>query len=310
MKLLQALGLPFGAWPTVQSLEVYTSASDSRVCDLAVFLESVSRFPRLRTRIIPFHDEIPLCRQLAAIHGVEVTTTDPAWDQLGRTLFADKIHRRSAEAWRFFRKFNALTLASGPFIFMDANSAVLHDISQLLGESKKFDVIFGHRSLPGRNFTPLGKYFFGSLNTRVGHGFGAGFWAVRSGALPAQAFAELGNLPRIREMLAVAPEQSLLNAVVAVTRTRVGLLREVRGRGSYAMLAAGKDLPLEELSRTSVVKWTGDYHSGRRQFTCRHLHRPFAEKALARTSRQPQLFGHLSEVFRSVFGHEDLDAQA
>jgi len=307
--LLERLGLPFRVGSADKSAEVYTTASDTRVCDLAVFLESISRFPRLRTKIIPFHDEIPFCRQLAEIHGVEVTATDPAWDQLGRTLFADKIHRRSAEAWRFFRKFNALSLAAGPFIFMDANSAVLHDISQLPGESKRFDVIFGHRSLPGRNFTPLGKYFFRKLCRRVGHGFGAGFWAVRSGALPAATFAELGNLPRFREMLSVAPEQSLLNAVVAVNRTRVGLLREVRGHGSYAMLAAGKDLPPDQLRRTAVVKWTGDYHSGRCRFACRHLHRPFAQQALIRTSRQPQLCRHLSEGFRNIFGHTDLCAQ-
>lgn len=306
VKLLQRIVQPLQIWANKEPTNIYTAASDSRVCDLATFLESAACFPRLRIHVIPFHDDIPLCRALAAVYGVEVTAVDPLWDELGRSLFADKVHRKSAPSWCYFRKFNVFTLASGGFIFIDANTVILQDISRILVEGRRFDIIFGHRSLPGRNFTPLGHYFFNRIKPRMRHGFGADFWAVQANSLRPELFVQVASVPRIEEMLSIAPEQSLLNAGIAVSRARVGLVHQLRGRGSYSIIQAGRLKPPDDLLGTSVVKWTGDYHSGRRDFSCREVHRPFAEKALSRCSRNTELHRHLEHGFRTIFGHQHL----
>ena len=179
-----------------EALDIFTMASDSRASELAVLLESLSAHPLCRVSVIPFNERMDLVQRLCAVYGARVVRPAPEWDQLGRVIYKDARTRRRP-SWRYFRKFNALSCAQGAFAFIDSNVLVFEDPRTLLESETPFDVAFGARSNPGRNFKPWGKYVLRHIAPDLRDGFQAAFWVVAQGALDPEELHALTGSPTL-----------------------------------------------------------------------------------------------------------------
>lgn len=307
----------------ITTIPVFTVASDGRLSDLAVLAESIAEHDCYQLHVIPFDEnDTYYTRKLCDLYGVNVEEPLKDWDQLGKFFFANKDHKERGEgikAWRYFRKFNCISLSEGQdFLFVDANSIILSNINAILSGIQQADIVFGHRSAPRRNFAPWAKFLISKFNPQMGEGFGAGFWLTRGKSLREETFAEMARYPGLKSMLSIAPEQSVLNLAVAITGLQTKLVREC-GQLCYCMIGAtavdiyaNGDGPLELshnnlLSQVYAAKWTGDYHSGRQKFNNREIHRPFAVKSLAKTRPMPDLNSELMNRFIDIYNYPPSD---
>ena len=307
-------------------MKLFTVASDSRIADLAVLLESVSRVGNHPLQVIPFDDNLDLTRELCAVYNAELCPVEPLWDALGGHVFGTSAHlERGADvqAWRYFRKFNALSLGAGdPLLFLDANSVLLTDPDVLLAAFKRPALVFGHFSKPGRNFSRFGKYLIDSLGLgRLrNHGYGAGFWFVPPGLLMPGMFEELLQHDSIHTLVGPAPEQGILNLVMALQGVESALLREVTDDLEYWMIPPNSDVTDQPClaadgwvvtrngerseRQLAVAKWTGNYHRGAFEFPQRTLHRNFVEAVLKRVAPCERLAQQLRQRYAGVYGHD------
>tara|TARA_B100001093_G_C26758085_1_gene984372 strand:- start:176 stop:1105 length:930 start_codon:yes stop_codon:yes gene_type:complete len=307
-------------------MKLYTVASDSRIADLAVLLESVARVTSLPLHVIPFDDNLELTSELCAIYGAVLCGINPLWDELGRHVFGKAAHLErgsDVKAWRYFRKFNSLTLAEGEaLMFLDANSALLVDPAEVLSSCGNEKVVFGHFSKPGRNISRFGMYLINSLESgRLrNHGYGAGFWLVPAGRLNPSMFEDLLLHQEIASLIGPAPEQGILNLVIALQGISTALLRESTDHLEYWMIPLKSDclehvIEFSEgwvLSRNgkqserylAVAKWTGDYHRGAFEFPQRALHRIFVDAALSKVAGSNRLVNQLGRLYLETYGHE------
>ena len=307
-------------------MKLFTVASDSRIADLAVLLESISRVCDYTLQVIPFDDNLDRTRELCGVYKASLCQVDPFWDDLGRHIFGTSAHlERGADvhAWRYFRKFNAISLGcNDSLLFLDANSALLTDPDALLESLHRFALIFGHFSKPGRNFSKLGKYLIDSLGPgRLrNHGYGAGFWLVAAGILRPSMFEELLQHDSISTLVGPAPEQGVLNLVVVLQNIQCALLREATNDQEYWMIppkAHTIDQPLAGANgwaivrngehsgrQLAVAKWTGNYHRGAFAFPQRAFHRNFVDGVLNRVSDCDLLAHKLLQCYVDVYGHD------
>ncbi len=306
-------------------MKLFTVASDSRIADLAVLLESASRVTILPLNVIPFDGNLELTRELCAIYGAVLCKTDPLWDSLGCHVFGKAAHKErgnDVKAWRYFRKFNSLSLVEGDtVIFLDANSALLADPAEILASCGEEKVVFGHFSKPGRNVSRFGMYLINALGSGrlQNHGYGAGFWLVPAGKLIPSMFEDLLQFQEIASLIGPAPEQGVLNLVIALKGIPTALLRESTDHLEYWMIAPKSDLSEQVnefpegwlLSRDgkqserylAVAKWTGDYHRGVFAFPQRELHFIFVDAVLNKVAHSSRLAEQLKLLFSKIYGH-------
>ncbi len=292
-------------------MDVFTMASDPRAAELAVLLESLSAYPHCRVRVIPFDDRLDLVGRLCGLYGAELLRPEPEWDDLGRVIYKEGRTRRN-ESWRYFRKLNAFGYAQGDFAFLDSNVVVYDDPRSVLDSRERFDVAFGARSNPGRNFKPWGKYVLRHLDDRLGEGYQAAFWFVRAGSVDPASFLELSRYPNLRDMLAAAPEQAVLNLALVLKGRTLRLVTEVRPDREFLVCGQGMarrtvpvvdGVPRKNDLPVIAAKWAGDYHGGRFAFPCAELHTPLARRALARVEpADPDLHAQLAEGYASLYG--------
>ena len=292
-------------------LDVFTMASDPRAAELAVLLESLRAYPHCRVRVIPFDDRLDLVRGLCDLYGAELLRPEPEWDDLGRVIYKESRTRRN-ESWRYFRKLNAFGYAQGDFAFLDSNVVVYDDPRSVLDSRERFDVAFGARSNPGRNFKPWGRYVLRHLDDRLREGYQAAFWFVRAGSVDPASFLELARYPNLRDMLGTAPEQAVLNLVLVLERRTLRLVSEVCPAREFLVCGrgmVGKTVPIVAgVPRKNDVpviaaKWAGDYHGGRFAFPCAHLHIPLARRVLDRVAADdPALHVYMAEGYASLYG--------
>jgi len=301
-----------------EKLTLFTVASDSRIADLAVFLESVSRCPSFSLKVIPFDEnDMHLTKQLCDVYSIEVENSIQDWDALGQFFFSDRDHKergKGVKAWRYFRKLNAISLSQGrDFIFMDANSILLSNSLDTNSINKKVDVVFGHRSAPQRNFSPWSKFVLNQFSPSTGNGYGAGFWYVKAGSLKENIFSDMARFPGIRSMIAIAPEQSVLNIAVVLSQLKVALLESVSNL-DYCMIGANSvDIKCSEAGRYLITKksgnkqlfaakWTGNYHANPSIFNNAEIHSHFSQAALSKASKHQMLSEVLREKYQKLYG--------
>ena len=308
-------------------MKLYTVASDSRIADLAVLLESAARVTTLPLHVIPFDDNLELTRELCSIYGAVLCGIDPLWDELGRFVFGRAAHLErgsDVKAWRYFRKFNSLTLAEGEtLMFLDANSVLLVDPVEVLSSCGKEKVVFGHFSKPGRNISRFGMYLLNTLNSgRLrNHGYGAGFWLVPAARLNPRMFEDLLHHQDVSTLIGPAPEQGILNLVIALQGISTALLRELTDHLEYWMIPPKSDC-FEEVTEVSsqgwtlsrdgkksesylaVAKWTGDYHRRAFAFPQRAFHRNFVDVVLSKVAGSDYLAKQLGGLYSEIYGHK------
>lgn len=293
----------------VNSTAIYTMCSDSRLYDLASLLQSCSGFG-YDLFVIPYDENIELTSKLCKLYGATVIDVDPFWDDFGKKFFSESEHgSRGVKAWRYFRKFNAISHARGDFVFVDANVVFFSDVIPKLSRHD-CDIVFGHRSSPGRNFKPWGKYFLSHLDKDVKDGFGADFWHVKKGALSKSFFEEIFCYPGFKNFVAKSPEQSFLSLVVSLKRLRFFLLEDVVEGGCYFISTrVEKYVKRKEGGfyykgkKIVVAKWTDDYHNKNIPFNHKDMHRPFANKVLEDVSDDKDLSHELLDFYSDICGH-------
>jgi len=310
-------------------MQLFTVASDTRLADLAVLLESSQRVTSLPLQVIPFDDNVALTQKLCNIYGADLCKPDPFWDQLGNHIFGGEAHRErgnDVKAWRYFRKFNAISSNKGyPFLFLDANSVLLSNPTDLMEEEPHREIIFGHYSKPGRNFSKFGKYLIDTLAPgRIrNHGYGAGFWMVPENSLRTSMFETLIDHQQLPSLIGPAPEQAILNLVIVLENIPTGLLRQRKGNFEYLMIGSDSDRRehlMERRQQWSVkrfgtphhqgqllaAKWTGNYHRSAFPFPQRNFHYTFARAVMQKISGDADLYTTLSNTYASIYGHHDL----
>ena len=310
-------------------MKLFTVASDTRLADLAVLLESTNRVTSSPIQVIPFDDNISLTRELCNIYGANLCKPDPFWDRLGQHIFGIEAHRErgdDVQAWRYFRKFNAISTGEGsPFLFIDANSVLLRNPSGLLNQKQNNTIIFGHFSKGGRNFSGLGKYIIDKLapGRMRNHGYGAGFWIAHENTLKLSMFQPLVDLQLLRSLIGPAPEQAILNLVIVLENISAGLLRERTSNLEYLMIGSDSDRN-EQLvqshqswsvqrpnkarnpSNLAAAKWTGNYHQGAFNFPQRSFHNTFAQEVMKRVANHSDLYQTLSNMYSTIYGHQNV----
>lgn len=169
--------------------EIFTMAGSSRLEDLTVLLQSNSEFDAAPVNVIPFDDPTSELERICSAYGATIVDPDDSWDALGSALYGEKEFRAGVPAWRYFRKLNALDHTSTPIVFIDANSAITNSLRPALKALREFDVVFGNRSKPGRNFTPWARKVVEHLSRPLGTGSaprsgpcGPAPWILRSSA--------------------------------------------------------------------------------------------------------------------------------
>ena len=314
-------------------MQLFTVASDTRLADLAVLLESSQRVTSSPLQVIPFDDNIALTQKLCSFYGADLCKPDPFWDQLGHHVFGGAAHRErgnDVKAWRYFRKFNAIsTSEDSPFLFLDANSVLLSNPTDLLKEEPHHEIIFGHFSMAGRNFSNFGKYLIDTLapGRMRNYGYGAGFWMVPEGTLRPSMFRALIDHHQLPSLIGPAPEQAILNLVIVFENIPTKLIRQRRGNFEYLMIGADSDRRehlMEHQGHWSVqrlgtshnpgqlvaAKWTGNYHRSAFPFPQRDFHYTFARAALHKISGNADLHMTLSKTYSSIYGHHELGSPA
>jgi len=209
--------------------EIYTVANDYMAKQLATLLFTIkqnSGFDLACVRVIPFNNDIEKVKAICSAFNVVLVKPKRVWDELGQALFKDEEYRPNVPAWRYFRKLNALSLARGKFIFLDANSLVLSSLIPVFNGLLDYDVVFGHYSAKNRNFKePLAK-ILNSANPKIKTGINAGFWATKYDPQFNKFLQSFINI-NIRPCLTRSPEQSVLSMGWALSHKKLGQVDEV-----------------------------------------------------------------------------------
>lgn len=250
-------------------INVYTVVSSDRISDAKALLRNLSSFDNLKVNIIPFEDSTEDLLKLADDYNSCLVEPLPYWDELGKKIFGDHLYRPKVLAWKYFRKFNAISHSNGkPFLFLDANVLLASDPSFLFDKLKRGEIVFGARAMNNRNFTPWGKSLSNFLNSNIGEGFNAGFWGAIENPFKASVFdLFLENGGMIKPMLTLSPEQSVLSMAVAFSSVRPYLISELDS--DYANLVSAESVNPQflnfsndqslMLNKQAVIgiKWTG-----------------------------------------------------
>lgn len=311
------------------AMRIFTVASDSRLADLAVLLESADRVTQQSIHVIPFDDNIQLTRKLCALYGSILCEPREVWDSIGRHCFGVSAHQErgsDVQAWRYFRKFNAISASNGePFVFVDANSALLYNPEDFFS-SNHGQIIFGHFSKPRRNFSLFGQFLIKQIgpDRLRNKGYGAGFWFVPPNLLRTSMFEELLQYHDVTTLLGTAPEQSVLNLIIVLQGIKTTLVREFNQNFEYLMVSASSDQQEtliykdeawsrcqqdKEMSsqRLLAIKWTGNYHQGAFNFPQKEIHRLFVDGVLSRCSNSDTpLSNALIRLYSGVYGHKSI----
>ena len=308
-------------------MRIFTVASDSRLADLAILLESSRRVTNQPIHVIPFDGNIQLTRKLCGLYGAVICEPRNIWDDIGRHCFGVSAHQErgsDVQAWRYFRKFNAISASNGePFVFVDANSALLYKPEHFFSSNHE-QIVFGHFSKPRRNFSLFGQFLIKQIgpDRLRNKGYGAGFWFVPPNLLKTSMFEELLQYQDVTTLLGTAPEQSVLNLVIALHGIKTCLIREYNQDFEYLMVSANSDQQeslvftdgtwsrlSQDKKMTSqhllAIKWTGNYHQGAFNFPQKEIHRLFVDGVLSRCSdSDTTLSNALIRHYSGVYGHQ------
>ena len=122
----------------------------------------------------------------------------------------------------------------------------------------------------------------------------------------------LTRYPNLRDMLGAAPEQAVLNLALGLKNRRLRLVADVRPDREFLVcgprladreVPVVNGVPVKNNKLVLAAKWPGDYHSGRRAFVGESLHRPHANRALARVrSADVGLHDSLASAYEVMYG--------
>jgi len=303
-------GLSYQIENKFSDCEIFTVANDYMAKQLATLLFSLkqnSGFDLDCVRVIPFNDDIEKVTAICSAFNVTIVKPSQKWDRLGQFLFKDEEYRPRVPAWRYLRKLNALTLAKGKFLFMDANSLVLSSLFPVFNALLDHDVIFGNYSAKNRNFKEPLKRLLNSTNPKIKTGINAGFWASK---FDPQFNNFLQNFIGIdiRPCLTRSPEQSVLSLGWALSQKKISKIDEVCGDLSHAsskneveqkngFVVINRN---QEMKKVIAMKWTGNAMSINDSMPNKDLYCYYLRGAMAfLTQANPEVFEEMTQSWLS-----------
>ena len=231
---------------------VYFSANDA-VYDWSVaFLNSFRAFnPDLRLILIPFDGRCERLLRLQPNYSFEIHQ-DSAFSRLEAIGQAFELgYTPTGPNW--FRRYAAFWGPLERFLYLDARTLVLADLSQLIVALDVYGFDFLHYDCAiDQVYTP-GPFRREQLRNRRGHGFLSGLWASRRHLFTIDEFEHMADdALKIREQLNRRnTDQAFINYCCDTKSVRYGHFAEVLG--GITQVAWAREL-------TSIYKQDGKFH--------------------------------------------------
>lgn len=201
-------------------------ANDSRALDLLMLLQSNNMHDKASVKVIPFDNNTKITKRICNYYGAHLINPNPLWDRLGMAIYGNSEYRPGVFAWRYFRKLNAISDAETPFAFIDANTLIIGPLKDLLTGLSKSDILFGARSVKGRNFTPAATFVLNEICPEIANGFNGAFWITSPEVFELSMFRRMANYPDLRAMLTRSPEQSILSLAIVLQKRKAMLISD------------------------------------------------------------------------------------
>jgi len=252
---------------TATTYEIFTMADDKMAKHLAALLFSIQENSGVnlsRVSVIPFDDNVSIVSKVCDAFNAKLITPDEKWDDLGKTLYKNEKYRPNVLCWPFFRKFNALSQASGRYAFIDANSIITSGITPIFDALDNYDVIFTRRSQKGRNFSELLQTLLNMVNPYIKDGFASSFWATSFDERLNDTILRFKDA-KLRPYLGPAPEQSILSTALALNGKRITTVGQATDDLYFGTPSPPIKLPdgtlvvniKGEYKKVAIIKWSG-----------------------------------------------------
>jgi hypothetical protein len=207
---------------------VYTLANDNVLDQLDALYNSFRRYnAEMPIEVIPFDDDTVKLHKYCESRSIPmVHVCLEECDQIGK-----RVTTNEEKGYKIYRKFSAFCGKFDVFAFVDADTLILGDISDLCSiyDASGFDILFYARSLRDRNYQDASISALSAFaNPGADNGFNAGFFLTRRDLFSLAFLDRLSSSgERLRRLLTRGHEQAFLNYAVAVTSARAGLLHTV-----------------------------------------------------------------------------------
>ena len=247
-------------------LNVYTMANGRMKDSFERFCRFLRGFnPNASLKVIPFDDDIREIEEISRNFGGCLVDADPGLDAIAQEVFGDDEYRRGIPAWRYVRKFNAFLGHEKPFIFLDCNQVVVHDLEPLQAavSSASIDMAFGFRSMRLRSVPlVLLHKFYDLVSPGLGVGYNTAVFVSRGGAVRLDLMRGIFSA-NSRRLIGKAPEQGMLAYYLAISGKSHALLGDIKP-DCAAMVPAkaplvmrGKELLVGGRRVVYCIKYTG-----------------------------------------------------
>lgn len=257
-------------------------------------------------KLIPFDSDIEMTVELSDAYGAALVTPDPKWDEIGQALYGTEEYRPGIPAWRYFRKLNVFDGSSEPLLFVDSNVVLLNDLSPAWRALEHFDLVFGGRAKPNRNFVPWASYLLNMLDPNVKDGFNACLWITRGDLFNQLDLAALSKYSAVRAMFGDAPEQSFMQLAALFLKKRIGALGEIDETLHPTLWAEIAPKLVAEALRKNItregripltIKWAGRSFHGKAPIRSKSVYRPLFEGVLQRIKGRRKLVATLCKQY-------------
>jgi hypothetical protein len=277
---------------------IYTVANDRMASRLATLLESIRRYDNeVPVFVFPFDEHYEAVQRIAEVYNAKLVPCLPVWDQIGENIYGDEEYRPGIKSSGYFRKLNVFTGPLDNFVFLDANTLVLSNISNLVSTffNSAFDIGFMTTSMANRTINVRGKKIVSLLDTKMGEGYNLSFFIGKKIAVNADFALGLSRNPHIRKLFGKAPEQAFLVYYLAIFAIPHCKLDEIDPQlplnhsHQYAVIEKKNGFfyskPPFLGKRAILLKWTGQQFHSQAGGANDSIYIKFKEQALKRLAK-------------------------
>lgn len=247
-------------------MNVYTMANDRMKTSFERFCRFLRGFnPGAILKVIPFDEDVREIEKIARLFGAELVYPEPGLDEVARDVFGGDEYRPGIPSWRYARKLNAFFGHGDPFIFLDCNQVVVHDLQPLLAavSTARVDMAFAARSMRLRSVPlVLLHRFYDFVSPGLGIGYNTALFVSYGGAVRLDLMRGIFSA-RTRRLIGKAPEQGMLAYYLAISGNSHALLADIKP-DCAAMVAAkapvevrGDELIVGRRNVVYCIKYTG-----------------------------------------------------
>ena len=229
----------------MKNFQVYTAADDSRILQFKRFIEFFQAFnPGKILNVIPFSDSFHLINEECKKYNYKVITPSPAIDKCGKLIFRDIEYRTGiVKSWQYMRKLNSFIDSESPFVFLDVNNLVFHNLdvfANILKQSKK-DILFRGKSAKHRTLTRAHSPMLKKLDKKIGSGYNCSIILSKPNTIKKRDIQFLSN-PALKQFIGKAPEQGYICLLLCLSNlTHNQIQNEIKNK-NYVLSRPNLDL--------------------------------------------------------------------